>query len=121
MVQQTLQRLDGVATATVNFPEKQAEIVVDDTFVLMPTRIKKAVEDVGFHAGDIDVLGSGQIISRQGNFVIRFEDQRDVVLVSNQLTEKLATDQQPVHILLRVVEETGDAFKLRVIKVAKEK
>ncbi len=121
MVQKTLQRLDGVATATVNFSEKQAEIVVDDTFVLMPTRIKKAVEDVGFHAGDIDVLGSGQIISRQGDFLVRFEGQRDVVLVSNQLTEKLAADPQPVRVVLRVVEETGDAFKLRVIKVAEEK
>ena len=121
MVQETLQRLDGVATAKVNLSEKQAEIVVDDNFVLMPARIKKAVEDLGFNAGDIDVLGSGQIISRQGDFFVRFEGQRDVVLVSNQLTEKLAADPQPVRVVLRVVEETGDAFKLRVIKVAEEK
>ncbi len=120
MVQETLQRLDGVATAKVNLSEKQAEIVVDDTFVLMPARIKKAVEDLGFHAGDIDVLGSGQIISRQGDFVIRFVGQRDVILVSNQLTVKLDADQQTVSVVLRVVEETGDAFKLRVIKVAEE-
>ncbi len=120
MVQKTLQRLDGVATATVNLSEKQAEIVVDDTFVLMPARIQKAVEDLGFNTGDIDVLGSGQIISRQGDFVIRFEGQRDVVLVSNQLTEKLAVDPQPVRVVLRVVEERGDAFQLRVIKVAEE-
>ncbi len=121
MVQKTLQRLDGVATATVNFSEKQAEIVVDDTFVLMPARIQKAVENLGFNTGDIDVLGSGQIISRQGDFVIRFEGQRDVVLVSNQLTEKLAADPQPVRVVLRVVEETGDAFKLRVVKATEEK
>ena len=121
MVQETLQRLDGVATAKVSLSEKQAEIVVDDTFVLMPAKIKKAVKDLGFNAGDIDVLGSGQIISHQGDFLVRFEGQRDVILVSNQLTEKLAADPQPVRVVLRVVEETGDAFKLRVIKVAEEK
>ncbi len=120
MVQETLQRLDGVATAKVNFSEKQAELVVDDTFVLRPARIQKRIEDLGFKTGEIDVLGSGQIISRQGTFVIRFEGQRDVVLVSNQLTERLAADRQPVRVVLRVVEERGDAFQLRVIKVAEE-
>lgn len=120
MVQETLQRLDGVATATVTFAEKQADIVVDDTFVLMPARIKKAVRDRGYDIGEIDVLGSGQIISRQGDFVIRFKGHKDIPLEPNHLTEKLAAGPQPVHILLRVVEEAGDSFKLEVIQVIKE-
>ena len=120
MVQETLQRLDGVATAKVNFAEKQAEIVVDDTFVLMPARIKKAVRDRGYDTGEIDVLGSGEIFSRQGDFAIRFEGHADIPLEPNHLTERLAAGPQPVHILLRVVEEAGDSFKLEVMRVIEE-
>ena len=104
----------------MNFARGQCEVVPEETFVLDPARLRKAVRRAGFKIGEVHLVISAAIESGRDNHLVRLSAEQEVPVLSSTLADRLAQAGQSARILFRVTLEDKDRFSLEAIEFPSE-